>query len=87
MKSDDMSTTGTQDDFQEEAIIDGFTAQDLINQARYALRNVSYGSIDQWNGEDDRYANGFDFERLRVDLIRLATNGYLFYDKLINLFS
>jgi hypothetical protein len=55
---------------------------DLINSARGALRQVAWGDVDEWRqGKQFRYGGGAraDLKLLRLDLARLAIEGYNIY--------
>src|SRR5262249_13897055 len=62
--------------------------QDLINQARGELRMTAWGDRDPWQQEKRYlYAEGGDFARLTLDLIRLAKQGYGFYYRIVGQFT
>jgi hypothetical protein len=67
-------------DFKNSATFDGQELQDLIEQARQALRRAAWGDIGPWSkGKDYRYDGPRDVDRLKTDLIRLAIQGFRFY--------
>ena len=72
-------------EFKSNASFDGQELQDLIEQARGALRRAAWGDEGPWKkGKSYRYAKPRDLEQLRGDLVRLAVRGYRFYDVIIN---
>lgn len=76
------------EDIKQDASFDGQELQDLINQARGALREAAWGDAQPWNRDKEyRYDAGPNFKRLKADLIRLANRGYSFYDDIVDRFS
>jgi hypothetical protein len=76
------------EEIKQDASFDGQELQDLINQARGALREAAWGDAQPWNQDKEyRYDAGPNFNRLKVDLIRLATRGYSFYDDIVDRFT
>ncbi len=72
-------------EFKSNASFDGQELQDLIQQARGALRRAAWGDEGPWGkGKSYRYDKPRDLEQLRGDLVRLAIRGYRFYDVIIN---
>jgi hypothetical protein len=61
--------------------------QDVLGQARGALRRAAWGTTDPWNDHPYRYERGADDAQLREDLIALAVAGYRFYDALVERLS
>jgi hypothetical protein len=72
------------DEFKSDAEFDGQELEDLIEQARGALRRAAWGVEGPWDGQDYRYAGPRDLGRLTGDLVRFAIRGYRFYDAIIN---
>ncbi|MCA9975045.1 MAG: CHAT domain-containing protein [Anaerolineales bacterium] len=76
-------------DFQSNATLSETALQDLIEQTRQALRMTAWGDDQPYNPKKNpnqvyRYQKGkITLSQLRADLIRLARNGYRFYDTLI----
>lgn len=70
--------------FKNSASFDGQELQNLITRARGALRRAAWGDSDEWADEKPYRYEGFDLERLEIDLIRFAFSGYRFYDATIN---
>ena len=70
------------------ATIDGHEVEGLIRNARAALRQVAWGTVDEWQAGIDtyRYADS-DRERLSADLERLAIAGFSIYDVVIDAFT
>jgi hypothetical protein len=82
----DGSATGQE--FKADATISGQKLEDLINQARGALRKVSWGDEEQWQERKSYlYKGPRNFDRLKADLIALAKKGYRFYDGIIGHFT
>jgi hypothetical protein len=75
-------------EFKNDATFDGQELQNLIEQARDALRKASWGDIEPWRKEKDYlYARNHDLARLKNDLVSFAIWGYTFYDHTIDRFS
>lgn len=75
-------------EFKADATISGQKLEDLIVQARGALRKVSWGDAEQWQDHKAYLYNGpRNFDRLKADLIELAKKGYRFYDGIIGHFT
>ena len=73
-----------EEEFKSSASFDGHELQNLIVRARASLKRAAWGDPDDWaEGKRYRY-EGFDLERLKVDLVRFALAGYRFYDAIIN---
>src|SRR5262249_57900934 len=73
---------------KDDAAFDDHELQDLINQARGELRMTAWGDRDPWQQEKRYlYAEGGDFARLTLDLIRLAKQGYGFYYRIVGQFT
>jgi hypothetical protein len=67
------------------ARFEGGEVQDLIDQARRALRQAAFGSPEPWReGDAYRYGGPGNRELLEEDLIVLAIRGFRFYDACIN---
>src|SRR5262249_46801479 len=76
------------DTLKTEAAFDDHELQDLINQARGELRMAAWGDREPWQQDKNyRYADGGDFNRLKLDLIRLAKQGYSFYRHIVDKFT
>lgn len=75
-----------QDEFKNDVAIEAGALQNLISQARGALRKAAWGDEEPFDLDRSRYRyNGpLDAGRLKTDLLRLAIRGYRFYDALIN---
>jgi hypothetical protein len=74
--------------FIRNAAFDESQLQDLINQARGALRRTAWGDEDPWKeGKTYKYEGAGNFKQLESDLIMLAKKGYSFYDKIIEQFE
>ena len=67
-----------------DVTLDAGELQDMIDQARGALRMAAWGSEAEYTNEEYRYADGPDIGRLKTDLFRCAIRGYRFYDVFIN---
>ena len=61
--------------------------QDVLRQARGALRRAAWGTTDPWSDDPYRYERRADDAQLREDLIALAVAGYRFYDTLVERLS
>jgi CARDB len=73
-----------QEAFKSSASFQGQELQNLISSARGVLRRAAWGDLGEWvDGKAYRY-EGFDLERLQLDLVRFALSGYRFYDAIIN---
>lgn len=72
------------DQFKSDANFDGQELQDLIQQARGALRLAAWGDEGIWQRQTYRYSGPLDLPRLTGDLIRFAVRGYRFYDQIVN---
>lgn len=70
--------------FKNSASFDGQELQNLITRARGALKRAAWGDPDEWADDKTYRYEGFDLERLEIDLIRFALSGYRFYDAIIN---
>jgi hypothetical protein len=70
--------------FKNSASFDGQELQNLITRARGALKCAAWGDSDEWADDKAYRYEGFDLERLELDLIRFALSGYRFYDAIIN---
>ncbi|RMH67727.1 MAG: CHAT domain-containing protein [Bacteroidetes bacterium] len=70
--------------FKQDATLSGQELQNLIDQARGALRQAAWGDATPWHHQPYRYDGPADEDRLRGDLVRLARWGYRFYDTLID---
>jgi len=72
-------------DFVSNAHLDAHELQDMIRQARGALRKAAWGDEEEWQeGKSYRYDGPLEPERLRRDLVRLAIPGHRFYDHMID---
>ena len=72
-------------DIATHAHFDAGQLQDLIQQARGALRLASWDDENAWEEKKTyRYAGPQDPVRLKKDLVRLAIRGYRFYDEIID---
>jgi hypothetical protein len=72
-------------DIATHAHFDAGQLQDLIQQARGALRRASWDDENEWQEEKTyRYGGPRDLLRLKQDLVRLAIRGYRFYDQIID---
>lgn len=75
-------------DIATHAHFDAGQLQDLIQQARGALRRASWDDENEWQEEKTyRYGGPRDLLRLKQDLVRLAIRGYRFYDQIIDALS
>jgi hypothetical protein len=64
---------------------EGGELQDMIVQARRALRSAAFGSPEPWCAKDKyQYNDPVDRARLEKDLLELAVRGFRFYDACIN---
>jgi hypothetical protein len=71
-----------------QATLDGQLLQDLITQARQALRKVAWDSPGPWDDSlPYRYAGPSAPPSFEQDLINLAIRGYMLYDGMINQIS
>jgi len=68
---------------KDDATFDVLELQEYIETARKQMRKASWDAPTPWNGEEPRYDESLDLERLRADLVRFAKWGYRFYDALI----
>lgn len=68
--------------FKDDAQIDGQQLSGYLKQARAALRRVSWGDEDEWNGKPGSYrypTENFDEKKLARDLAYLASAGWDIY--------
>jgi hypothetical protein len=68
--------------FKDDAQIDGQALSHFLYQARAALRRVSWGNEDEWDGKTGSYRylkEDFDEKKLARDLAYLANAGYSIY--------
>lgn len=72
------------DEFKGDASLSGQELQDLIDQARGALRQAAWGDPGPWQNRPYLYEGPRDPERLRRDLVLFAKKGYRFYNGLVN---
>jgi hypothetical protein len=64
---------------------EGGELQDMVDQARRALRAAAFDSPDPWReGDSYQYDEPVDRARLEKDMLELAVRGYRFYDTCIN---
>jgi hypothetical protein len=76
------------DSFKAEASLDAAALQDVVTQARKALRRVAWGTDQPWQeGNPYLYASRRDIATFTADLIQLAVRGYLLYAALIDRLS
>lgn len=74
--------------FKNEATFDGQELQDLITQARGALRKASWGDKEPWQkGKLYLYEQNHSLAKLKEDLVNFAIWGYTFYDQIIDRLS
>jgi LysM repeat protein len=74
-----------EENFKGDATFDGQELQDMLQQARGALRNASWGDFTPWQkGKIYLYGGPRDLNRLTADLKRFAIRGYRIYDAIIN---
>ena len=76
---------------KDDATLDEGELKVFVENGRGALREVSWGKTDEWNGQQQLYRykdRSFDKGELARDLFRLAVQGYILYtqidDKLTN---
>jgi len=67
-----------------DVVLDAHEVQDLIKEARGAMRRAAWGTEMSWEQQPYRYHGPPDLDRLRNDLIRFAVRGYRFYDQVID---
>ncbi|HWL85493.1 MAG TPA: CHAT domain-containing protein [Polyangiaceae bacterium] len=76
---------GKDGEVRRTASFDGLEVQDLIERARRAFREVSWGTVEPWrHGDPYLYEEAVLKEQLTADLARLAIAGYRNYDAIVD---
>lgn len=71
--------------FKEDAVLSSTELKTPVENARKALRKVSWGNPDPWSGQQYKYKHkNPDIKQLSKDIINLAISGYILYNALID---
>ncbi len=72
------------DEFKGDASFQGQELQNLIEQARGAMRQAAWGDTEPWQNRPYLYDGPRDLDRLKGDLVNFAKRGFRFYHAIIN---